>query len=125
MSGRDTCTAILSGYKEGIANPQPTVLDERHKWLRALVVCPEDKRANFWREIDELTSASPPRFVRDALIGALPQGTAIVRFAARTAGGGSLGRLRYVVIGDWRGGRVLREAKALVPSPWDWAHGSA
>jgi uncharacterized protein (DUF2252 family) len=124
MSGRDTCTAILSGYKEGIANPQPTVLDERHKWLRALVVCPEDKRANFWREIDELTSASPPRFVRDALIGALPQGTAIVRFAARTAGGGSLGRPRYVVIGDWRGGRVLREAKALVPSAWDWAHGS-
>ena len=40
----------------------------------------------------------------------------------RTAGGGSLGRPRYVVIADWRGGRVVREAKALVPSAWNWAH---
>jgi len=38
------------------------------------------------------------------------------------AGGGSLGRPRYVAIADWCGGRVVREAKALVPSGWDWAH---
>jgi uncharacterized protein (DUF2252 family) len=124
MSGQETCAAILSGYKEEIANPRPTVLDEHHNWLRPLVVCPEEKRAKFWREIDELVSANPPRFVRDALIAALPQGAQIVRFAARAAGGGSLGRPRYVVIANWRGGRVLREAKALVPSAWDWAHGS-
>ena len=54
----------------------------------------------------------------------LTAGAANVRFARRTAGEGSLGRPRFVAIADWRGGRVLREAKALVPSAWDWAHGS-
>jgi hypothetical protein len=37
-------------------------------------------------------------------------------------GGGSLGRPRYVAVGYWRGGQVLREAKALVPSAWNWAN---
>lgn len=45
----------------------------------------------------------------------------MVRFARRTKGGGSLGRPRYLAIASWRGGRVVREAKALVPSAWDWA----
>jgi hypothetical protein len=26
-------------------------------------------------------------------------------------------------VADWRGGKVVREAKALVPSAWDWARG--
>jgi hypothetical protein len=45
------------------------------------------------------------------------------RLASRSKGGGSLGRPRYVAIAEWRGGRVVREAKAIVPSAWDWAHG--
>jgi hypothetical protein len=105
-----------------VANPRSAVLDEHHKWLRELVVCPDGKRDKFWRETDALDSAKPPRFVRDALIRALPKGADVVRFATRTAGGGSLGRPRYVAIADWRGGRMVREAKALVPSAWDWTH---
>jgi len=62
--------------------------------------------------------------VRAALVCSLPDGAANVRFARRIAGEGSLGRPRFLTIADWRGGRVLREAKALVPSAWDWAHGS-
>jgi hypothetical protein len=62
-------------HAEGVANPRPVVLDERHMWLRELVACPDDRRAKFWREIDALTSAKPPRFVRDALTKALPKGT--------------------------------------------------
>ncbi|XUM24377.1 DUF2252 family protein [Bradyrhizobium oligotrophicum S58] len=31
------------------------------------------------------------------------------------------GRPRYVVVATWRGGRIVREAKALVPSAWTWA----
>ena len=34
-----------------------------------------------------------------------------------------MGRARYLAVATWRGGRVVREAKALVPSAWDWAHG--
>jgi hypothetical protein len=45
-----------------------------------------------------------------------------VRYASRVAGGGSLGRPRYVAIVEWNGGRLFREAKALVPSGWNWAH---
>jgi len=122
MNGEEACTAILNGYKEGLANPRPTVLDERHAWLRKLVLCPDKKRDDFWKEIDALKSVKPPRFVRNALIRALPKDADIVRFATRTAGGGSLGRPRYVLVAEWRGGRVIREGKALVPSAWDWAH---
>src|SRR5262249_39399006 len=45
------------------------------------------------------------------------------RIVHRVAGLGSLGRERYVSIGDWRGGRIAREAKALVPSACLWAQG--
>ena len=33
-----------------------------------------------------------------------------------------LGRPRFVAVARWNSGRVVREAKALVPSAWDWAH---
>jgi hypothetical protein len=34
---------------------------------------------------------------------------------------GSLGRPRFAALAIWRGGHVAREAKALVPSAWEWA----
>jgi Uncharacterized protein conserved in bacteria (DUF2252) len=124
IGGRQTCVAILRGYKDGLAHPRPGVLDEHDLWLRPLVNCTDDERVKFWREIDTLMAADPPSAVSVALVSGLPSGAANVRFARRTAGGGSLGRPRFVAIADWRGGRVVREAKALVPSAWDWAHGS-
>ena len=42
-------------------------------------------------------------------------------FGHRIAGLGSLGRQRYVALGDWRGGRIAREAKPIVPSAAVWA----
>jgi hypothetical protein len=78
------------------------------------VVCTDEERAKFWDE--------PPAEVQAALRGSLPEGARDVRFASRRRGGGSLGRPRYVAVAKWRGGRIVREAKALVPSAWDWAH---
>ena len=46
------------------------------------------------------------------------------RLTHRTAGLGSLGHARYVAIADWHGGRIAREAKALVPSSSHWAQSS-
>ena len=43
------------------------------------------------------------------------------RLASRVAGLGSLGHARYVAIADWYGGRIAREAKALVSSACYWA----
>jgi hypothetical protein len=45
------------------------------------------------------------------------------RLARRVAGLGSLGHARYVAIADWHGGRIAREAKALVSSACYWAKG--
>ena len=72
---------------------------------------------------DTRTARFFPRFWRDFKRTA-PEGAEITKAAARPrVGGGSLGRPRFVALGDWRGGQIVREAKALVPAGWDWAHG--
>jgi hypothetical protein len=53
----------------------------------------------------------------------MPVGDIPFRLAHRVAGLGSLGHARYVAIADWHGGRIAREAKALVPSAAHWAEG--
>jgi hypothetical protein len=57
----------------------------------------------------------PPTSVADVLKKKLPESSSIMRFASRVKGGGSLGRPRYIAIAHWPGGRIVREAKALVP----------
>ena len=66
--------------------------------------------------------AVPPA-CRKALERALPAGTTDIHVRTRQAGKGSLGRQRFVAIGRWNGGRVAREAKAVVPSAALWAKG--
>ena len=51
------------------------------------------------------------------MTAALPEGAGPARFAPREAGLGSLGRPR-LAIAEWRGGQVVREAKARVASAW-------
>lgn len=125
ISRRKAAEAILEGYREGLARPRPTLLDEQETWMRPLVACTDKERRKFWKEVEDYPTANPPPpakvangFERD-----LPDHASIVRFATRRKGSGGLGRPRYVAVAAWRGGRVVREAKALVPSAWDWAHG--
>jgi uncharacterized protein (DUF2252 family) len=114
------CGAILQGYRKGLENPCPFVLDEAHPRLRSLLVVNEKSRARFWAKVDaEKSSKRPPKPFRRAIAAAMPeQGLAIKKYYRRQAGTGSLGRQRWVGVADWRGGLVLREAKALVPSGW-------
>ena len=91
--------------------------------MRAKVACSDDDRANFWKEIDGLPAAEPPPEIATALKASLPSDATLERFASRAKGGGSLGRPRFVAIAEWRGGRIVREAKALVTSGWNFAHG--
>jgi len=51
----------------------------------------------------------------------MPPGAKVKRVSAWQKGGGSLGRPRYLAVARWQGGRVVREAKLLVPSGWHWA----
>lgn len=44
------------------------------------------------------------------------------RTVHRVAGVGSLGCERFVALAKWKGGRIAREAKALVPSAYIWGN---
>src|SRR5262249_40407316 len=125
MRNRDAAAAILEGYRAGLEQPRPVLLDEHETWMRPYVVCTGDQRRKFWKEADDYPDAAPPAGVAHSLKNSLPAGATDLRFASRVKGGGGLGRPRFVVVATWRGGRIVREAKALVPSAWDWARGSA
>jgi hypothetical protein len=115
---------VVDGYLDGLAHPRPTLPDEHDIDLRSEVAARRADRSEFWSDIHGLPEARPPAAVATALLARIPQGARKVRFASRTAGGGSLGRPRYVLLAQWRGGTIVREAKAIVPSSWDWAHGT-
>ncbi len=125
MTSRDVAARILEGYAKHIERPAPFVLDERHAELRDAANPSPRERARFWQKLDALPeavgAAKPDAPTRRALRAALPKGAAVARIAARRAGLGSLGRPRHVIIADWNGGRVVREAKARMPSCWKLA----
>ena len=119
-SGTGISAAILEGYRQRPEKSRPFVLDEEHARLRELLIVSEQERAHFWDKIAGLRGSSqpPPGRYRKIIQSAMPEGAEIMKYTRRTAGTGSLGRPRWVGIADWRGGTVLREAKALVPSGW-------
>lgn len=124
ISGRAAADALLNGYRAGLAAPRPVLLDEQETWMRPYVACADAERAKFWDEVDAYETKKPPAALLRDLKRSVPKGALHLRYAPRPKrGGGSLGRPRWVVIADWGGGQVLREAKALMPSAWDWAHG--
>ncbi|WP_165838706.1 DUF2252 family protein [Roseicella frigidaeris] len=116
--GREIAASLLRGYAAHLAAPRAFVLDEEHAALRAMVLPDPPARAAFWAKLAGLPAAEPPPAWRQALVAALPPGADPPRFAAREAGLGSLGRPRLVAIAHWRGGQVVREGKARVPSAW-------
>ncbi|CAN7714333.1 DUF2252 family protein [Bradyrhizobium sp. LjRoot220] len=120
--------AVLRGYREGLDDPQPALLFEGKSWLRRLAEPEGDKLKAFWEEVADYPKYAPPPAIAKALIASMPDGTdgktlRLCRLLRK--GGGSLGRPRYAAVGQWHGGHVLREAKALVPSAWSWANGAA
>src|SRR5262245_3629822 len=122
---RAAAAALLDGYRDGLDEPRPTLLDEQETWMREYVDVSDKKRQKFWDEVDSYRAAKPPPppHVIAGLRDSIPKGGVISgKISTRRKGGGSLGRPRYVAVAEWRGGRVVREAKALVPSAWEWAH---
>jgi hypothetical protein len=123
LGNRAAAAAILDGYARGLADPRATLLDESQPELRDFVRYSDSQRRKFWADLQGLKEDDPGQAARRDLKASLPAGSNEIRFTARAAGCGSLGRPRYVAMADWRGGPVAREAKALVRSAWDWAHG--
>ncbi len=118
----DIGEALLDGYRRELDSPQPVLLDDRLSWLRQSLLGAQDRTKEFWSKLDGATPTRPPKPLVYAIRRTMPFGTKIMRVVSIVRGAGSLGRPRLVAIGEWRGGRVLREAKAIVPSAWHWAH---
>lgn len=117
-------SAILEGYEEGLAKRAPVVLDRDYAWLRPLVTCSDEARSKFWTELDNGKSIKPDAAAKRALLQDLPRRAVAKRFIRRPRrGGGSLGKPRFAIVAEWRGGAIAREAKAATPSAWDWAQG--
>jgi hypothetical protein len=125
ISDQAAAVAVLSGYRHGLKDPQPALLFEGETWLRRYAEPAKGKPEKFWKDVKKYKKAKPPREITRALIQSLPKDVDNnIRMRTRRAGTGSLGRPRYVAVAYWRGGQILREAKALVPSAWLWANGS-
>jgi hypothetical protein len=123
LAHEEACAAILAGYREGLeAGGKPFVLEEENKWLREAATGELRDPVHFWGKMNALPSVrgEVPKSARKALEDLLPTRGLVYRVAHRVAGLGSLGRERYVALADWEGGRVAREAKALLPSACVW-----
>ncbi len=120
-----SAAAILEGYERGMEDGgRPFVLEESHGWLRAIAESKLRDPVAFWQKMDRLPTVKGeiPESAREAIEHLLPAPGIRYRLAWRRAGMGSLGRVRLVAIGEWRGGRVAREAKALTGSALHWVY---
>src|SRR5579872_6532832 len=123
ISPIDSCEAILAGYMRGMSQGgRPYVLSENHCWLRDIAESELRDPVHFWKKMDTLPAAKAvPLSAHQAMRRLLPADNLKVRIVSRRAGLGSLGRQRFVALADWAGGRIAREAKALLPSACHWA----
>jgi hypothetical protein len=124
LKREDICGTLLEGYHAGLqAKGLPFVLGERHQWLRFIAEGELRDPARFWQKMDAIPTlkTEAPVSAVDAIEHLMPAPGISYRLAHRVAGLGSLGHARYVAIADWHGGRIAREAKALVPSSSYWA----
>src|SRR5271157_3014331 len=123
MKPKESAAAILAGYERGMEEGgRPFVLGESHERLRAIAESKLRDPVVFWQKLDRLPTAKGevPESAREAIEHLLPEPAMPYRLARRVAGLGSLGRVRLVASAEGKGGRVAREAKALLPSALCW-----
>jgi Uncharacterized protein conserved in bacteria (DUF2252) len=124
LKREDICDTMLEGYRQSLEEQGSAfVLGEKHQWLRLIAEGELRDPVRFWKKMDALPTlkTEPPVSAVDALEHLMPAPGIRYRLAHRIAGLGSLGHARYVAIADWHGGRIAREAKALVQSSAWWA----
>jgi Uncharacterized protein conserved in bacteria (DUF2252) len=124
LEKKDICDAIVDGYRSAIEEGgMPFVLGEKQQWLRKIAESELRDPAHFWEKMDALPTVKGdvPVSAIEAIEHLMPAHELAYRLTHRVAGLGSLGHARYVAIAEWRGGRIAREAKALVSSAYYWA----
>ena len=121
---KDACTAILQGYQDSLVQGgRPFVLEEQHPSLREMATGELRDPVHFWEKMDSLPriGGKIPSSARKALEQLMPERGVSYRMVRRVAGLGSLGHVRLVAVAECHGGKIAREAKALVPSSVYWA----
>jgi len=124
LKGKDICNTILDGYQEALRERGlPFVLEENNDWLRRIAESRLRDPVLFWRKMDALSTlkGNAPASAIDAIEHLMPARDLPYRLVHRVAGRGSLGHARFVALAYWNGGRIAREAKALVASACHWA----
>jgi hypothetical protein len=126
LTPREICAELEEGYRAGIEKGgEPFVLMETHPKLRAMALQDLRQPAAFWERLQQKTvplKGRVPGAVRKGLAKILPKGAKPeYRLLKSPKGLGSLGRRRYLAFIDWKGGRMAREAKDVVPSAYLWA----
>ncbi len=117
------CDMILEGYTRCINDTgAPFVFAERHRSLREMLHYRLSLAENFWHKLDAIPVIPDdlPEHIKALFSRTLPEPNLPYRVIHRAAGLGSLGRQRFTAIADWRGGRIARETKPLVPSAYEW-----
>jgi len=125
LTHKDICDAIVDGYHTGLREQgRPFVLGEYHVWLRQIAESELRDPVRFWAKMDALSLVKDPVPVTaiEAIEHMMPAHGLRYHVAHRVAGLGSLGHARYVAMAEWHGGRIAREAKAMVSSACDWAN---
>ena len=125
------CKQILSGYRESFAaGGRPLVLAENNSELLEMALKSLANPITFWQKVEEEKNHKESTQITAArkhasriLKQSLPTAAPVVKILPRVAGIGSLGRPRFVAVSEWNGGKVAREAKALVASACIWSSG--
>jgi Uncharacterized protein conserved in bacteria (DUF2252) len=115
---RPAVLAVLTGYTRGVTDGvAPFVVAERRRWLRALAEPLLHDERRFWRLLQAAPECeSPlPQAARTALARSAPGPHWEHALRRRVAGVGSLGRPRFVAVGEWQGALAARELKQLPP----------
>ena len=123
---RDASDAILEGYRDALREGgRPFVLAENHRWLRKIALNRLRDATVFWQRLARLGKSQVrlPRNVESQLRKLLPDVSMPCEKKRRMAGLGSLGHPRVVLLGQWHGCYVAREAKQLAPSACVWVRG--
>lgn len=124
----DACNAIIDGYTHALqAGGRPFVLAERHGFLRNIALSKARAPKPFWEKLlslPDLTEPAPESALA-AIHELLPGKDMHYRVVHRISGLGSLGRERYVALGEWHGAVFAREAKAVAHSSCLWANAAA
>ncbi len=124
LAKADACDSILKGYNDCLTGGgKAFVLNGQHNWLHDTATFRLKDPAKFWDKLSGFREVKKdiPEDIINSLLKTMPGYSPDYKVIQRIAGLGSLGRNRLVLISNWNGGLIAREAKAFVPSAYTFA----